>query len=157
MTLDEAIEHYEKVAEMNDVIANEAGEENWTIMFECQKCAEEHKQLAEWLKDYKRLREQPKKHTEERTKTHACVCISREAAFDEIIWNSDNGVIDARVAIEALRNLPPVEPERKTGKWIPVYDDNGRCHNFRCSACNSADEHDSKFCPNCGAKMEVDA
>ena len=53
MTLDEAIEHYEKVAEMNDVIANEAGEENWTIMFECQKCAEEHKQLAEWLKELK--------------------------------------------------------------------------------------------------------
>ena len=41
--------------------------------------------------------------------------ISRDAAFDEIIWNSDNGVIDAKVAIEALRKLPSVEPERKTG------------------------------------------
>ena len=49
-----------------------------------------------------------------------------------------------------------VEPERKTGKWIPVYDDNGRCSDFRCSACNGADEYGSKFCPNCGAKMEVD-
>ena len=46
--------------------------------------------------------------------------ISRQEAFDEIIWNSDNGVIDAKVAIEALRKLPSVEPERKTGKWIPV-------------------------------------
>ena len=46
--------------------------------------------------------------------------ISRQEEFDEIIWNSDNGVIDAKVAIEALRKLPSVEPERKTGKWIPV-------------------------------------
>lgn len=37
--------------------------------------------------------------------------ISRQEAFDEIIWNSDNGVIDAKVAIEALRKLPSVEPE----------------------------------------------
>ena len=40
--------------------------------------------------------------------------ISREAAFDEIIWNSDNGVIDAKVAIEALRKLPSVTPEPKS-------------------------------------------
>lgn len=38
--------------------------------------------------------------------------ISRQEAFDEIIWNSDNGVIDAKVAIEALRKLPSVEPEK---------------------------------------------
>lgn len=38
MTLDEAIKHTEEVANGK-----------------CDKCAEEHRQLAEWLKDYKRL------------------------------------------------------------------------------------------------------
>ena len=43
MTLDEAIKHTEFVANKNT-----------TNCF----CAEEHRQLAEWLKDYKRLLEQ---------------------------------------------------------------------------------------------------
>jgi hypothetical protein len=41
MTLDEAIEHAEKVAETCDISA----------------CAEEHKQLVEWLKTLKQLTE----------------------------------------------------------------------------------------------------
>lgn len=48
MTLEEAIIHCEEVA---------------SRMFDdrvhCIKCAEEHKQLTEWLRDYKRLLEQP--------------------------------------------------------------------------------------------------
>lgn len=39
MTLDEAIEHALFVAETNS----------------CPECAEEHRQLAEWLIDYRRL------------------------------------------------------------------------------------------------------
>ena len=39
MTLDEAIEHAEEIGNT------------------CSGCAEEHKQLTEWLKDYKRLLE----------------------------------------------------------------------------------------------------
>ena len=45
MKLEDAIQHCEEVA--ND----RAGC--------CEDCAEEHRQLAEWLKDYKRLLEQP--------------------------------------------------------------------------------------------------
>lgn len=45
MTLDEAIKHAEKVAEQNKG---------------CQKCAEEHRQLAEWLRELKELREKNK-------------------------------------------------------------------------------------------------
>lgn len=88
--------------------------------------------------------------------------ISRQAAYDEIIWNSDNGLIDAKVAIEALRKLPSVEPERKTGKWILLdecanegwYCD--QCHKkvFRADFSNTMKKY--KFCPNCGAKMEVE-
>lgn len=44
MTLEEAIDHAEEVAKI-----------------ECGKCAEEHRQLAEWLRELKKLREQSKK------------------------------------------------------------------------------------------------
>ena len=42
MTLDEAIKHAEEVAEEK----------------RCEKCGEEHRQLAEWLKELKQLRKQ---------------------------------------------------------------------------------------------------
>lgn len=44
MTLEEAISHAEDVAKSA-----------------CGKCAEEHRQLAEWLRELKKLREQSKK------------------------------------------------------------------------------------------------
>ena len=53
MTLDEAIKHCEEVAEKNDWF-----EKNYLEDKNCQKCAEEHRQLAAWLKELKQLREQ---------------------------------------------------------------------------------------------------
>lgn len=44
MKLDEAIRHAEEVAEEQ--------------VKRCEKCAEEHRQLTEWLKELKQLREQ---------------------------------------------------------------------------------------------------
>ena len=58
MTLDEAIKHAEEVA---DVCESEASKYDMTDAYEsyvaCQegKCAEEHRQLAEWLKELKQL------------------------------------------------------------------------------------------------------
>ena len=57
MTLDEAIEHAEDVAEINDNIAYNTDSENWMDIAQCQKCAEEHRQLAEWLKELKKYRQ----------------------------------------------------------------------------------------------------
>ena len=58
MTIDEAIKHAEEVAEDKEIDI-----ENQDSLFpnnikECKECAEEHRQLAEWLKELKRLREQ---------------------------------------------------------------------------------------------------
>ena len=73
MTLDEAIKHIEKVAKENQRIADTGILfDNVTIdMLYCddtevieehlanyQKCAERHRQFAEWLKELKQLREQ---------------------------------------------------------------------------------------------------
>jgi adenine C2-methylase RlmN of 23S rRNA A2503 and tRNA A37 len=45
MTLDEAIKHCEEVTEEYGMIKS------------CKECAEEHRQLAEWLKELKMYRE----------------------------------------------------------------------------------------------------
>jgi len=50
------------------------------------------------------------------------------------------------------------EQEAKTGKWIPVTNGRGGlecsiCHDYAPSYQNGT-EYLSKYCPNCGAKME---
>lgn len=113
MTLDEAIKHCEEVA--ND----RAGC--------CEDCAEEHRQLAEWLKDYKRLKER-----------EPCDdCISRQAVLD-ITWEEPSYTDAMNVLTEVrdkVKELPSVNPqiicpihgvycedcsayEKKLNKWI---------------------------------------
>ena len=85
-----------------------------------------------------------------------------------VIELPDNKVISIRKCAErgieldstymAVVNGVPYE-ERKTGKWIRV-DSN----TFKCSKCGNflnfrgvnAGRGDANYCPNCGAKMEVD-
>ena len=69
ITLDEAIKHEEEVAIEEDKLCKRYDDasgytrsHNEEIRTSdaknCEKCAAEHRQLAEWLKDYKRLLEQ---------------------------------------------------------------------------------------------------
>ena len=57
MTIDEAIKHAEEVAEEKEKEGKLLCQSESASMG-CLTCAEEHRQLAEWLKDYKRLKEQ---------------------------------------------------------------------------------------------------
>lgn len=57
MTLDEAIKHCEEKAEELRK-QSEHFVLNTYPKKECLECAKEHEQLAEWLKDYKRLLEE---------------------------------------------------------------------------------------------------
>ena len=115
MTLEEAIKHAEEKAKCGG------------------RCGEDHAQLARWLKELQELRAaQPEKRTEERTKTHACDCISRRAAIEAIMglptWWADEGgyygsaqppmeaMLDPEDAVSAIENLPTAEPEPH---WIP--------------------------------------
>ena len=62
MTLEEAIVHAEKVAEENERISLYTPVECIPAdlsIEQCQKCAEEHRQLAEWLKELQERRKQP--------------------------------------------------------------------------------------------------
>ena len=58
--------------------------------------------------------------------------------------------------------LPSVQPERKTGRWIPDNTDYYRTK-FICSVCGESEEVPTTgfgygtmwdYCPNCGAKMD---
>lgn len=145
MTLDEAIKRFEEIAEeaqkvvdthyfSNTVSIDEIYCDDTEIIEEqlagYQKAAEDYNQLAEWLKDYKRLLEQ-----EPTTKNNLAVdCIDRAQAQTEIQMNArrysiakefggagqvewSDYLISIKDALGILRNLPSVT---HTTSWIPV-------------------------------------
>ena len=156
MTLEEAIKHAEEVAEEHTKYNRYGGFEG------CDECAEEHRQLAEWLKDYKRLLEQ-----------QPCEdAISRQAAIGAVLSViPDDEYWKEQVEI-AVNNLPSAQPERKKGRWIPVdsYSAFGgdeatwMAHGnpvafYYCSECKeqtyAGEDGESlltDYCPNCGAE-----
>lgn len=180
MSIDEAIAHALEVAELNEKRLDKEGNPYYE---KCEKCAAEHRQLAEWLKELKQLKEQ-----------ESCEdAVSRKVVV-EYIKNSDAELghdSENELVVEDILTMPSVKPvaciatvkfskediqelvnekmkdivvERKKGKWI--YDKT--IQNWRCSECNetpktlgfvgTADfmvEH-FRFCNHCGAEMEVE-
>ena len=63
LDIDTAIKHCLEVAENNEQFASGKwiGSEGEANRQECEQCAADHRQLAEWLTDYKKLREKIKK------------------------------------------------------------------------------------------------
>lgn len=142
MTLDEAIKHTEEVAIKMECEAMCVEEAYQTAkQADCEKCAEEHRQLAEWLRDYKRLLEQ-----------EPCEdAVSRQAVLDLVNsdWKYEGLEID-------VASLPPVIPQQKTGHWEDISNgieyDWGTCN--KCKARIPMTYKYYEFCPHCGAKME---
>lgn len=58
MTIDEAIKHYEELAEVNEDIANNCDMDNWMNKAGCEERASDYRQLAEWLTELKHLRDE---------------------------------------------------------------------------------------------------
>lgn len=78
MTLDDAIIHAEEIAFENETKAKEYREDqerkcaiipfatmDFTKEYSCINCAKEHRQLAEWLRELKRYKEQDKSQEEQ--------------------------------------------------------------------------------------------
>ena len=159
MTLDEAIKRAEEAAEENQRVVDKRLVDTGIVfdgitidMLFCddtevieehlanyQRCAEEHRQLAEWLKDYKRLLEQVPYGD----------AISRQAVWDVMqeLWGTSGELLDRLMA------LPPVTPQPKTGHWIKVQD---RPHHARCDNCGRVVAYPlgMGYCPKCGRKMK---
>lgn len=82
-------------------------------------------------------------------------------------WNTSDSTDRAlyNFTLHRILEQPTIEPERKKGKWLP---DNNSLYEMRfvCSECKTSEvvptigftkyEPIWDFCPNCGAKMEVE-
>lgn len=75
---------------------------------------------------------------------------SEDQRWDSGCW------IRYRLFEKALEEMPPAQPEQKTGRW--QYVDYGGFGNWHCTACRKICicNGDFDFCPNCGASMEED-
>ena len=104
MTLDEAIKHCEEVM-MENLEKTKDRNASDPIAINCFECADEHRQLAEWLKELKAYRE------------HSGDAISRQAAIVQLSHNK-NGDDDCDVIIqndiETIKALPPATPQPAT-------------------------------------------
>ena len=95
--------------------------------------------------------------------------ISRQAAIDAMYdlcgeeslkdnpWR-DNPHIDS--IIDAIEHLHPVTPKQKMGRWIKVVTETdsfgNETYRYECSECGFfAFFGTERYCPYCGAKMEV--
>ncbi len=115
MKLDEAIKHAEEVAEEHESdlkVYENLGKDRELFKKEennCKECGEQHRQLAEWLKELKQLREQTQEPCED--------CVSRKRLMDN--YNGVKTPVGYRkvVDLEVIKNMPSVTP---TAKWIPV-------------------------------------
>ena len=78
--------------------------------------------------------------------------ISRQAAIDALYHVDEyNGR-----SVEAIRKLPPAQPEPKMGKWKRHYCEDGNPDGWQCDKCKEwyyFGQTLPNFCPNCGADM----
>lgn len=168
MTLDEAIQHCEEVAEKQDKlceisVTERAKEQN-------SKCASERRQLAEWLKELKTYREQSgdaisrdellkAMDTWDKFGYTETGCFVREPKNDCVKYIHYDDII------KCIKGMPSVTLQTRIGRWIPVgydgYADGNPVYDWwECSECgweHTGDEESlTAFCPNCGARMEVE-
>ena len=70
------------------------------------------------------------------------------------VWAKDDDLTVVDMAIEALK-----QPEQKKGKWIlcenPIYSSFriSDADPYLCTVCNMKNHRQTKYCPNCGARM----
>lgn len=92
-------------------------------------------------------------------------CISRQALLKKAIYlpiakrvTDDKVIYREIVFTNMIENMPPVTPKPNTGHWIK-HEHNGIGH-IECSECLcwflEAHLLRNSYCPNCGAKMEVE-
>ena len=113
-----------------------------------KRCGAYHRQLAEWLEDYKRLLEQME--LEDGDRVVSLNAVLEKAGYTE----TEEGWCGYTVDVDYIKSLPPVYPqEPKTGYWKSTIDGKPIC-----SGCGFISESEdwyfvSRYCPNCGRKM----
>lgn len=168
MTIDEAIIQEAETAheKLTDYLLRRTNDEayNTAEVNDLEKDGEYHRQLAEWLIDYKRLKEQEPQQV--RTFMSSADCISRQVVHEAITrWAGSMSVLialptrEVRPLLDSIHKLQPINPQ-PTGHW---YIDE-RPESNRETICSNCEQpilkyhkldfdYRPKFCPNCGAKM----
>lgn len=100
MTLEEAIQHCEEVAEENEKKLKSWGRHCLAKIEEqtCLECAEEHRQLAEWLRELKAYKE-----LDTYNRSSKCSeCEFEDSAYycDDCIWNYVNKFEQRQVKVD---------------------------------------------------------
>lgn len=86
--------------------------------------------------------------------------ISRQVVLDLPRIKTHNqwgNVIKESVDVEGVRQLPPVTPAEKVGKWKRISMDKYSEHAkywYRCDRCGEDNLGNTNYCPHCGAKMQ---
>ncbi len=103
MTLNEAIEHAMEVAEEKDT---QAGFDTDYLCYQmsnternqCKKCADEHRQLANWLKELKQLREQTRWIPVKEKLPEEHICDDGYVEPSDLVWitTADKRVLTSR-------------------------------------------------------------
>ena len=91
-------------------------------------------------------------------------CISREEVIKHItsvdgLEGFENSNVFAKHYLDMVKGMPSVQPKAKVGHWIESHIPHEK---YVCSECGGAcwyydyegDVAKSRYCPNCGAKME---
>ena len=106
MTIDEAIKHCEEVAEANDkglydAIALGGAKFTQKEIDDCQQCAADHRQLAEWLTELKEAKRLLKLAVEDMSEENYCAKVCKRDKFACQV--SDTCDFKWRYADEALK------------------------------------------------------
>jgi hypothetical protein len=84
-------------------------------------------------------------------------CISREQALLALTGMDLPTDRDKLIALftNRIQHLPPVQPQRMQGEWIPIRNYQGLIVAYKCSKCEKTPRRrvKSDYCPNCGADM----
>ena len=67
-----------------------------------------------------------------------------EGAIYGMYWSGIENAIDEQPTVE-----------QKAGKWLIAEKDRYMVHSVRCSVCGYCISWMANYCPNCGARMEV--
>lgn len=131
MILDEAIKHAEEVAVEQDKLCKRYDDASGysrshneairtTDAKRCEKCASEHRQLAEWLKDYKRLKE--RELCEDAVSRQAVIRIAEQGQVQGYEWQ-----------FKELNKLPSVNPQETVSEFADRCRECGKMK--RCRDC----------------------
>ena len=138
MTNEEAIEILKQFKKcLSDVVFDEKGSEAWQMAI--QALSQEPCERFEWGIDGNVYKITKAKDGKEICQQVCDDAISRQAVLDVVFESRKNfnNEFDQGFFADKIRDLPPVTPQQKSGKWIPVSERLPEAFSFVNCTCHS--------------------